>query len=172
MVIEDVFLPVVIRGWKSRFSCICKFSLIEVLPPDMEQGVTQCAIGVSGGRGFCMLIIFLLLTLIPISVSAADKWTRNQIAMQTVATTLIIIDWGQTLHVSENPDRYSERNPFFDEHPSRSQVNRYVATALIGQLLISHFLPSKLRNWWLAGIIFVEASAVTHNYSMGVRVNF
>lgn len=41
IVIRSVFLPVVIRGWKSSLSCIRIFPLIEVPPPDMAQSITQ-----------------------------------------------------------------------------------------------------------------------------------
>lgn len=114
----------------------------------------------------------MILILIPVSVSAADKWTKNQITLQAIATTLIVIDWGQTLDVSENPDEYQESNLFLDEHPSRSQVNRHMATAAILQLAISYLLPSKYRIGWLTGIIIVEAGVVAHNYHIGLRVNF
>ena len=92
--------------------------------------------------------------------------------LQGVATTLNVIDWGQTLDIAEKPDEYSEINPILGKHPSRAEVNRYMACSMTLRLLIAHVLPSKYRNYWLGASIMVTGYLVGHNYHLGLRANF
>ena len=109
--------------------------------------------------------IFIILT-------GCATWTKEQVLLQGVASTLKIIDWGQTLDIADKPDRYEETNPILGKHPSRAEVNRYFGYSVGTQLLITHLLPSEWRKFWLGGWIGVSGYYVNHNYGVGLRVNF
>ena len=101
-----------------------------------------------------------------------DPWTRDQILLQGVATTLNIIDWGQTLDIVDKPDQYCETNKYLGKHPSRRKVNKYFACSTGFQILVTHLMPSSWRKYWLGGNIMVSGYYVNHNYHIGLRVNF
>ena len=101
-----------------------------------------------------------------------DTWTQDQIIMQGIVSGLNIIDWGQTLDISERPDEYREINPILGEHPDRGEVNRYFACSIALKILITHLLPSKYRDYWLGGNIAISWYLVDHNHRVGLRVNF
>ena len=100
-----------------------------------------------------------------------DPWTKDQMLLQGVTSSLNIIDWGQTLDIVDNHEYY-ETNPILGEYPTRAEVNRYFAYSLGLQLLITHLLPSRYRNYWLGCNIMVSGYYVQNNYRIGLRVNF
>jgi len=122
-------------------------------------------------QNLLILIIFCLLfsgcaTLKP------DLWTKNQMLLQGVATSLKIIDWGQTLDIADKPDQYYETNPILGEHPSKGDVNKWFMGCIGIDLLITHIMPSKYRNYWLGLNILISGYYIENNYSIGLRMNY
>jgi len=114
----------------------------------------------------------LIIICLPISAQAADKWTKAEIGLQTLSTSLQIIDWGQTLDIADKPDQYSEINPIVGEHPSRGRVNTYFAVSVLSNILIAHLLPSTWRKVWLGSRIAVSGYLINKSYGIGLRINF
>ncbi len=101
-----------------------------------------------------------------------DPWTKDEVTMQSLAIGLNVMDWGQTLDISDKPDEYYETNFILGEHPSRSEVNMYFASLIVSELLITHLLPTKYRKYWLGLNVGVAGSMVKNNYHVGLKVNF
>jgi len=122
--------------------------------------------------------IFTTLLLCALCVNCAsidyrpDPWTREQAIAQGAVTLLQVIDWGQTLDVSENPDKYREINPVLGDHPDRGRVNIYFACSILIKAAITWLLPTKWRKYWLAGNIAASGYLVKHNYNAGIEINF
>lgn len=119
------------------------------------------------------ILIIILLFLFPLTSNAADKWTRNEIGLQVISTSLQVIDWGLTLDIvdRENEDYY-EINPILGKHPNRSDVNTYFVISAISNILISHFLPSDWRKMWLGSRIIISGYLIDRSYGIGLRINF
>ncbi|MBW2178751.1 MAG: hypothetical protein JRG81_00015 [Deltaproteobacteria bacterium] len=101
-----------------------------------------------------------------------DPWTKDQIIMQGVLSSLNIVDWGQTLDIADRPDEYREINPILGDHPDRGDVNIYFASTMILKVLVTHLLPTEYREYWLGGNIALSGYFVHHNHRIGLRVNF
>lgn len=114
----------------------------------------------------------LILLLVLLCSCASDPWTKDQIYLQGIATTLKVIDWGQTLDIADKPDRYTEINPLIGEKPDRSRVNKYFACSAVSQVLITHLLPFKWRKYWIGSNIIISGILVGRSYSIGLRVNY
>ena len=103
---------------------------------------------------------------------ATDPWTKEQVMLQGVSTTLAVMDWGQTLDIVDKPDQFYEVNPIIGKHPSRHRVNTYFALTSLAKIAITHILPSEQRKWWLGLNIAISGYFVKGNYRGGLRVNF
>ena len=101
-----------------------------------------------------------------------DTWTQDQVILQTAAHALTVIDWGMTLDIASQPDKYWEINPVLGEHPSRSDVNRYFIASILSKTLITHLLPTKWRKYWLGLNIGVSGYLVNRNYGIDLKMDF
>jgi len=124
-----------------------------------------------------MYKMFMLLFLV-VSFSANaemfDEWSSDDSIRQAVATSTIIIDWGQTLDISskcENTSIY-ETNPILGRCPSRGEVNKYFAASVGVNYLISRALPKKYRKGWQYMTIVYQAGFISNNYNLGIKVKF
>jgi hypothetical protein len=102
----------------------------------------------------------------------ADEYSKTDIALQSTYTMLHIIDWGQTLDISKNSDKYWEINPILGKHPSVSKVNIYMGTSLAIYYIVNYFLPSDYRLLVESSSVILKASLVSHNYKIGLYINF
>ena len=127
------------------------------------------------------LIIFVIL-LSASNVLAFDKWNTEEKIAQGVAIGLTIIDWGQTLYIADNPDRFYEKQNFLlAKHPSRSSVNLYFATNIILKTAFVHILPRDYNLWgWnikprrMAQSVQIGVSGMNtyRNYTLDIKVGF
>lgn len=131
----------------------------------------------------------LLLFLLP-SICFGGDWTKEDTYRQTALAALLVTDWAQTRWIVKNPQTTMqpssatgrpgpmqitsrvEGNPILGEHPSIGKVNNYFAASLVGHAAIAYLLPPELRNVWQYGWLLLEADAVVHNRSAGVKFNF
>jgi len=115
-------------------------------------------------------VILLALALAP--SLAADEWTPADTAREATYLVLHVIDWGQTLDIVGQEDRYHEINPILGEHPSRGRVNLYMATTPIVHGALAYALPRAWREGWQYVTIGIEGNLVYHNYRIGLHVDF
>jgi hypothetical protein len=113
-----------------------------------------------------------------------DPWSARDLTLQSVYTTLAVIDWGQTLYFREQqsesvinrcPDgTRPETNPILGECPSSGRVNVLIGSAILAHWTIAHLLPSDYRLVWQAVFIVFEAEAVHRNYKNrdGIKLGF
>ena len=118
------------------------------------------------------IFIFIILTLlIPGNSWSFDEWTKEDKVLQGINLTLHTIDWLQTKEIARN-DEYKEENPWLGEYPTVHEVDRYMLTAGIAKVLITHILPQEYRKYMLMFWIGSTSMAVIHNYSIGIRIRF
>lgn len=119
-------------------------------------------------------VLISVLCLLPSIGAAFDEWSNVEIGMEAVYIAAHIVDWGQTLDIADNPERYREEvnSLCLSEHPSRARVNQVFASALILQPLIAHILPHDLRKLWILSGIVLEVSCIRGNQSIGLRMAF
>ena len=110
--------------------------------------------------------------LLLLCLTGCANWTKQDTYREATALTLMAVDHGQTLNIAKHPQEYHELNPILGDHPSVSEVNRYFIAAYILHPTISAVLPPKQRKWWQYLTLSVEAGAVAHNYSIGLRTDF
>ena len=126
------------------------------------------------------LLVSVLLVLVGLASQShaweAEKWTKTNIALGTAATVVHMLDWGTTLDIADKPTMYHEKAPFaravIGEHPSRGDVNLFMASLLVAKLGIAHALPSKWRNYFFGATIAVQGYWVVNNFRIGLRLNF
>ena len=118
------------------------------------------------------LVLLILLLLLPVSASAFDPWSREDVALETVWQLLHLADWGQTLDLAAQPNKYYEYNPILGSHPSRSQVNLYMAASALLHLGVTHVLPSRCRPWFQHVSIGVSGTCVVNNFAVGLSIKF
>lgn len=110
-------------------------------------------------------VAILLILLLTTPVLALDKWDKTDIALESIVLSLQLIDWRQTIHISDNPTYLYEKNPLLSRHPSNREVNLIFAAAAITQITVAHILPSKWRKIWLS------LWCVEHGYNVGNNLN-
>jgi len=115
-----------------------------------------------------LVIVFIFLA-IPVF---ADDWTREDTYRELGWTALLVVDYGQTMNIAQNPDKFREHNPILDKHPSKDAVRIYMLSAAIIHPVISYYLPPKYRKWWQYISIGVEIGAVGNNFGTGIGVTF
>lgn len=117
--------------------------------------------------------LLILVLLFPLHSEAQfSNWTPTDKALLAASTTMLILDWGQTLYIAKNPVRFHELNPILGEHPSVGSVNTYFAAAIIGNYLLADWLGATNRRLYLGGITALEAGVVLHNRGLGIKVSF
>ena len=100
-------------------------------------------------------------------------WTRADTYRQVAGTALLAVDWMQTREISQNPDRFYERNPILGSHPRTGEVDTYFAASAAATWAIAAILPSGFwREAFQYGLIGVEAGVVIGNHLVGVRIGF
>ena len=127
-----------------------------------------------------------------------NSWTLSQKVKEGATLALLTIDYEQTRHiatdctmehhivghitnnyaieneyiVTECIENNGEANPILGKSPNKRTVGNYFATVIITQFIIADVLPSKYRDYFLDGMITVEAVATAHNKAMHVSCKF
>lgn len=115
----------------------------------------------------------IMLTVLSICAGAgnvlADEWTRRDTAIQAFSIALRVVDWSQTRYIAKHPEKYYERvNWILPEHPSTKQVDLYFASAIIGEAVITYFLPRPWREVFQGIQIGSSSSCVMMNFRIGI----
>ena len=119
----------------------------------------------------------MLVLLMP---AKADDWTKNEVVLESSYQILLLADWRQTsnFHRYEYGDVFTgthsigEKNMFLGRKPNQATINIFCLVSSIGHLLVSRAMDHKERVFWQSATILIEVSAVTGNYSAGVRITF
>ena len=132
-----------------------------------------------------LLIILLSVLVFSARPAPALEWKPPEVALQAIVTGLIVVDWGQTRTIAKNPQLFEETNKILGKHPSIARVDNYMAGALAGHLLVSHYLPAVMsrlgaseafsrssRRIWQVAWIGVQANVVRKNYRIGLTMSF
>jgi len=101
-----------------------------------------------------------------------ETLTYSDVLLEAIFIGLVLVDWGQTLNIADNPQRYHEYNPILGRHPSRGEVNTYFALAIPLHTVVTYALPQKWRKYWLVGTIVPQAVCVGNNFAIGLRVSY
>lgn len=118
-----------------------------------------------------MKMFLLVLTMLATS-ARADDWSTTDKVLGAAALTLTVADWLQTRQIAREPLKWQDDNAILGEHPSVARVNKYFATGIVIGAVAAYYTPAEYRKYLLGGVIAVEATAVAHNYRIGVRVQF
>jgi hypothetical protein len=106
-----------------------------------------------------------------------------------VLTALLVTDWAQTRWLVKHPQsdqvctstgttttcstqQRFESNPLLGAHPSIGKANNLIAASIIGHAAIAYMLPPAWREGWQYVFIGIEAGAVYHNHSVGLKMDF
>jgi hypothetical protein len=116
--------------------------------------------------------MFKLLTLLLLALPAqASDWSTEDTQREVVYISLVAIDALTTMDMKNHPD-ISEQNPLLGINPAPVKIIVFdVATTAI-QFLITESLPSYERSIWQYIGIGAEVTAVSINWSLGLRVKF
>lgn len=93
----------------------------------------------------------------------------------TPALILQGADYLQTLQISKSchsDGRYFETNPIMGRCPSQSDVTKYFAASTLVGLALHEVLPKKYKPYASYIWVSIEATAVAHNASIGIKVGF
>ena len=112
--------------------------------------------------------LILIILLLPFLVA----WTQEDTKYQTAFIMTALVDWGQTLYISSNPDEYEENNMILGSHPSRDKVNMYFPIAIGLHTAVAVVLPKDYRRVWQLIWIGIETGMIVHNASIGIKVDF
>ena len=123
-------------------------------------------------KRFLIVLAGCLVLASPAWADDERAWTKEDTLRQLTYTTLHVLDWGTTLDIAEKPDRYHENNPILGKHPSRGDVNAYMATTLILNWAVAYAMPHPYREMWQYAGIAVEAYCVGNNFHIGLRLAF
>lgn len=116
--------------------------------------------------------IVLLVAVLALVGCGSRTWTRADTAREAAYLALHVVDWGQTLEIADNPERWHERNPVLGSHPSRGEVNRWFLGTAVLHPVVSYLLPDDLRPYWQYGTIGLELYCVGNNAALGIGMGF
>lgn len=84
----------------------------------------------------------------------------------------ILLDYGQTLEIARNPDKWAEGNMLLPRHPSVTLVHQVFVSTLIIHTTLSWLIPAKYRLWWIGTVTGAECGAAYHNHGAGISPKF
>jgi len=101
-----------------------------------------------------------------------NEWTTADKQRQLALTGLFVVDWGQTLNIADNPEKFSEHNIFLGKHPSRNRVNTHFVLAISATWVAAFNVEPEIRSkiQWLA--IGYQSLNVLRNHKIGLRIKF
>jgi hypothetical protein len=103
---------------------------------------------------------------------AADPWSKQDIALETLWEGIHLMDWSQTRQIATQPDRYFERNPILGQHPSKQYVNVYMLSGAVLHPVVTNFLPKKYRPYFQGISIAMSGTCVVNNFSIGLGLKW
>jgi hypothetical protein len=112
--------------------------------------------------------------------AGAACWPESDLVRKAAwaSNAAILIDWGQTRYIADNPERYKEDNRHIGPHPTTGDVSRYFIQRLI-QVNFTACVLGRMGNfgeklqgaYWGYQIIY-NMRIVKGNYEIGIRVDY
>lgn len=112
--------------------------------------------------------LLVLLAATPSFAYEPAPWGTDATLRELTFDALLVVDWGQTRRVAENPQKYTENNAILGPHPSVGQVDTYMISMFFLHFMVSYLLPEDWRATWQMVSIGVEGSVVAVNISYGL----
>ena len=120
---------------------------------------------------FEKLVWAVVFGVLAISSARADGWTTNDTKREVAYLALHTMDWSQTRYIAKHPEYY-EQNSHLGKHPTVAQVNAYFASMALAHIRVAYLLPADWRHGFQYVTIGVELGWVTHNASIGIKMDF
>ena len=95
----------------------------------------------------------LAAVLLAANLHASEPLSRADLTREGAVFALDLVDWGQTLAITDSPYTLREQNPMLGPHPTRGDVNRYFVASLAFHLIILRLLPERFRPAFQYGSI-------------------
>lgn len=118
-----------------------------------------------------MKLLFITLALFSLSAHA-DEWREADTYRESAYLTLHVMDWLQTRHIANNPDKFHEKNPILGTHPAVEQVDTYFAATGLLHYYVASILPAEYRKGFQYITIGMQAKSVSNNIALGIKFNF
>jgi hypothetical protein len=112
---------------------------------------------------------FLLLALLPLSVSA---WDKEDTTYQSIFYTVHTMDYMQTLDISRHCGVYYEINPILGSCPSSEAITAYFIGTGVLHYFVAKSLPKPLRNHFQALSVTTGVYVTSSNARIGLKVRF
>lgn len=120
----------------------------------------------------CKAVIVALFLLAPLSAHAGDKWDSVDLGLFAGFQALTLVDYAQTRHITDNPNRFYERNKILGTHPDAAAVAHYFVARNVLMWGVAEVLPSDFRKLFLGSSIGLQFYYVQSNYRLGVKLEY
>jgi hypothetical protein len=118
----------------------------------------------------------ILAILLTAPLMAGDPWSTQDKALECAFVAAMVVDYRQTSeihhwdHVCNASGYHYETNCVMGRYPKQATINRYFVVSTALQIVVVHLLPSgKWRTMAQAFTLGIEAGAIGHNYSIGLK---
>ncbi len=111
-----------------------------------------------------ILIVFL--------INYGCTMTKPELAKEISWQVLHVIDTGQTISASNQPEKYEELNPLLGNHPSKKKIYSWAIINALLHAAISKNLSKENRKVWQNITLGFKIGVTTNNASIGVGVRF
>ena len=123
-------------------------------------------------RIFLNIKILIIISILLTPCFCYSEWNKQDTILETTWLIIHIIDYRQTLFISDNYNKYYERNPILGKYPSKDKINYYMLTTGLIHPVVSYILPKKYRTMWQGITILGSGYCVLNNYSIGIKMEF
>lgn len=128
----------------------------------------------------CGLWLVALIALLSVTAARAD-WNKDEVITEIFWQVLHVVDWGQTRYIATHPNEYREMNPILGDHPSKREVDIYMACGAVLHPIIVGLLPRRTdilgfefspRGIFQKSSVAITGGLVGHNFYLGIGVEF
>lgn len=121
-----------------------------------------------------ILVAALVFVVLFTAYAGSDEWTTTDTALEVTYQVLHRIDWKQTLVIASRPSEFYEKDAASDIgcHPTKRQVNRYMAYSAIGHLAMSYVLRKPWRTGFQMITIVDLEPTLRRNKRLGINISY
>ena len=106
----------------------------------------------------CSIIILFIIFSIGCNHIPIER--QKILARETTLMANLYKDYGQTMDISRNPDKYNEINPILGRHPHEDKVQAYFLFRGLSHLAVSYFVNEKYATIWQS-VFFIPSIYMT-----------
>lgn len=116
-----------------------------------------------------LALLFLLLLLTGCGTVGSKQFNNQH---QILNNGLILVDWAQTRQIPSS-DNLKEQNQIIGSNPTTQSINSTFVISLVLYNTVNYFITDDEFKFWFNSIVTItELTAITENYSNGIRINF